>query len=123
MPRSSRAITLGAMSETSERVWRSFSAAVGSRPRPDRVLVAYSGGPDSSALLHLALRWQREGGPEVVAGHLDHGIRPDSPADLAHCLSVAQASEIPLLSDRADVPARARECGEGIESAARRARW
>jgi tRNA(Ile)-lysidine synthase len=111
------------MSETAERVWRIFREALGPGPQPDRVLVGYSGGPDSTALLHLVLRMKRGGGPEVVAAHLDHGIRPDSGEDLAHCRSVAGSLGIPLVSDRADVPALVREGDEGIEATARRARY
>jgi tRNA(Ile)-lysidine synthase len=52
--------------------------------RPDlvpfgcHVLVAYSGGPDSSALLHLLSRLSTSHRIQVSAAHFDHGLRPES---------------------------------------------
>jgi tRNA(Ile)-lysidine synthase len=40
------------------------------------VLVAFSGGPDSRALLELLRRLSRGGALRLVAAHLDHGLRP-----------------------------------------------
>lgn len=42
------------------------------------MLVAYSGGPDSTALLDLLLSAAAERGLRIVAGHFDHATRPDS---------------------------------------------
>ncbi len=42
------------------------------------MLVAYSGGPDSTALLDLLLSAADERGLRVVAAHFDHATRPDS---------------------------------------------
>lgn len=45
-----------------------------------RVLLAVSGGPDSTALLHLVHRWRkgRRIGPELVVATVDHRLRPNS---------------------------------------------
>lgn len=51
----------------------------------DRVLVAFSGGPDSTACA-LALA---DLGHEVVLGHVDHGMRPGSGDDAARCREIA----------------------------------
>ncbi len=40
-----------------------------------RVLVGVSGGIDSTVLLHLLSSLRKEGGPEVVAAHVHHGLR------------------------------------------------
>jgi tRNA(Ile)-lysidine synthase len=45
---------------------------------PARLLVAVSGGPDSVALLDLLAGIRAEFGLELVVGHVDHGIHPES---------------------------------------------
>lgn len=45
------------------------------------VAVAVSGGPDSMALLRLSAVWAAGRGGDVVALHVDHGLRPESTAE------------------------------------------
>jgi tRNA(Ile)-lysidine synthase len=52
----------------------------------DRVLAAFSGGADSTALAIVLKRL----GYDVVLGHVDHGMRPDSGRDAFHCAAVAE---------------------------------
>lgn len=47
---------------------------------PGRALVAVSGGVDSTALLSLLWRSRAQHGLELLVGHADHGIHPDSAA-------------------------------------------
>lgn len=86
----------------------------------DRVVVACSGGADSTALLCLVAATAGEldlGG--VVAAHLDHGLRPDSAADARFVQSLAKRLGIACAARRIHVETRA---GESPEEASRRAR-
>lgn len=87
------------------------------------VVAALSGGPDSVALLDALATLARRHGFAVVAAHLDHGLRPDSAADAAFCARLCRSLGVALHLGRADVAARARREGGGIEQAARRARY
>src|SRR3954452_16803264 len=49
----------------------------------DRVLVAVSGGPDSTALLHVLLVLAPRLGLTLEAAVVDHGLRPESTAEAA----------------------------------------
>ncbi|MFQ5679668.1 MAG: tRNA lysidine(34) synthetase TilS [Gemmatimonadota bacterium] len=50
-------------------------------PRGASLLIAYSGGPDSTALLYLLRAVAEERGLRLHAAHYDHGLRPDSRAE------------------------------------------
>jgi len=63
------------------------------------VVLAVSGGPDSTALLMLAARWRRalRKGPKLLAVTVDHGLRPQS---------AAEARQVKRLADRLGVAHR-----------------
>jgi len=84
-----------------------------------RVLVAYSGGPDSTCLLHSL----HEMGLDIAAAHLNHGQRPENDAEADACAEFCRARDIPFLTARADVPLMAKELKMSIEEAGRRARY
>jgi len=87
-------------------------------PRP-RVLVAFSGGIDSGALVHALARQRRQlGGLRLV--HVDHGLQAASAAWARHCVRVARGLRLPIVVRKADLrPAR----GASPEAAAREARY
>ena len=88
-----------------------------------RVCVAFSGGGDSTALLHC-LCAAAESGITLSAVNVEHGIRGESSrADTAFVKEVCERWKIPLYSYSADVPALAKEWGLGVEDAARRVRY
>ena len=91
--------------------------------RGRHLLVALSGGADSVALLTLLVRAQEACDLTLSAAHLDHGIRPESADDAAFCRELCRGLGVPFHTARVDVPAAARACGEGLESAARRLRY
>jgi len=84
--------------------------------RGDVVVVAVSGGPDSTALLHAMSRARRRLGVELVAAHLDHGLRPESEADARHVGALCAELGVDL------VPGRAR-LERASEDGARTARY
>jgi len=86
------------------------------------VVVGLSGGADSVALLHVLAGLARHRGFAVVAAHLDHGLRPESAADAAFCRDLCLTLGVPFRTRRADVGARRRAEGGGLEEAARRER-
>lgn len=82
------------------------------------VLAAFSGGLDSTVLLHwLAAHPAMHGGLRAI--HVDHGLHPDSAAWAAHCRDACATLGVPLEVVRVDV---ARDGGHGPEAAARSAR-
>ncbi len=86
-----------------------------------RVLIAVSGGPDSSALAVLAARWRalRESGPRLFAATVDHRLRPSSTseAEAAGRLCAALGIAHVILPWTAEKPPT------GIQEAARAARY
>ncbi|MCD6301910.1 MAG: tRNA lysidine(34) synthetase TilS [Anaerolineae bacterium] len=88
-----------------------------------RLLVALSGGPDSLCLAHLLWGLRAQLSLEVVAAHLDHGIRQTSAAESDQVSRLCEAWGMPCLTERADVPALAADWGVSLEVAARRARY
>ncbi len=60
-----------------------------------RCLAAYSGGMDSTVLLH-ALAVQRKHLPELCALHVNHGLSRHAAAWAAHCREQCHAMRIPL---------------------------
>ena len=65
-----------------------------------RILVAVSGGPDSTALL-LALH---EAGRDIVAAHFDHVLREGSDAVAVAVANLCEGIGVPLISERRDEP-------------------
>ena len=87
--------------------------------RGKRVLVAASGGADSTALA-LVLR---ELGCDIALAHVHHGIRGKSAdADARFVAALAKKLGAPFFRGTFDVPAEAAESGESLEMAARRVR-
>jgi tRNA(Ile)-lysidine synthase len=91
--------------------------------RGEALVVAVSGGADSTALLD-ALAWVagREGF-RLLAAHLDHGLRTGSAEDAAACAELCRGLGIPLRLGRAAVRARALRDRAGLEDAARQERY
>jgi len=89
----------------------------------DRVLVACSGGPDSTALFHL-LRNLRHWKLKLVLVHINHGLRGrQALRDETFVRKLAVRCGVPFSGARAGVKALARRQKLSIEEAARELRY
>ena len=71
-------------------------------PRGAHILVALSGGPDSTALLLLLAELRAEFGWQLTAAHFDHGLRPDGAAQVERLKDWVGDLDVPLMVGRAD---------------------
>ena len=85
--------------------------------RGEIVLCACSGGPDSTALLHVLAMLRKRLGHEVVAHGVDHGLRPEAAGELALAQQVAEAVGVPFSITQLHV-----EPGGNLQARARAAR-
>ena len=89
-------------------------------PRAASYWIAYSGGVDSSVLLHLMAAVRERLGAPVTAVHVDHGLQRDSGLWAEHCARQCAAIGMPLVALAVDARARS---GQSPEAAARAARY
>lgn len=85
---------------------------------PSRWLVAYSGGVDSTVLLHALVRSATT--VPVAAIHIDHGVQPQSAAWQEHCRQFAQSLGVVYESRRIECHDAGRD---GPEASLRRLRY
>lgn len=85
------------------------------------VVLAISGGPDSTALLWLAALWRKrlKRGPTLIAATVDHGLRPQSKAEARDVKQLAATLGIEHLTLRWS----GKKPASGIPAAAREARY
>jgi len=94
------------------------------KPANAPILIGFSGGPDSAALLSLLLKWRELTGAPIYAAHIDHMIRDgEHERDRKFCERVTFEGGVKLFTLIADLPKIARESGESLETAARRVRY
>jgi tRNA(Ile)-lysidine synthase len=87
------------------------------------ILLAFSGGLDSTVLLHLLHLLHRDGLLQGTLGaiHVHHGLQPLADSWLKHCEQISKQLSIPLLHKPVDASRLAQELGP--EAAARKARY
>lgn len=87
---------------------------------PWAIAVAYSGGLDSSALLHLAHRHAVDNGITLFAFHIHHGISPNADDWVVHCESECARLGVRMDMRRISLAGRKHD---GLEQAARVSRY
>lgn len=94
--------------------------------RPATLLVAVSGGPDSTALMHALAATARGTSLTLVVAHVDHGLRASSAAEAAQVRALATAAGLRCLVLRGGPRIAAQgplgRAG-GLEQVAREARY
>jgi tRNA(Ile)-lysidine synthase len=85
------------------------------------LVLAVSGGPDSTALLVLAARWAKrhKRGPKLLAVTVDHGLRPEAAREAAMVKRLARSLGVPHRT----LHWRGRKPRAGLPEAARQARY
>ncbi len=83
-------------------------------------LVAFSGGLDSTVLLHQLVCWrQQEPGISLRAIHIHHGISQNADRWVEHCQQLCAEWQVPLVVERVTLM----QGGAGLEAEARAARY
>ncbi len=92
------------------------------------ILIALSGGADSSALLSLLCRARDEIGFKLYAAHVNHGIRTEQYSNEAlrdekFCRRLCESLGVELFVKQTDIPTLAKSSGRSLEAEAREARY
>lgn len=69
----------------------------------ERVVIACSGGPDSTALLDALARLGPPRRLELHVAHVDHGMRPGSAEEVLHVAALAERARLPFHALRVEV--------------------
>ncbi len=83
------------------------------------ILVAYSGGPDSTALIHLLSSLKVDEDINVKAIHINHNLSKKSNLWEKHCREKCIKLDIDLIVESVDI----KSDGGGLEAASRKARY
>ena len=89
-------------------------------PPTKRYLLAFSGGLDSTVLLHLLASIRDQIQTEVTAIHIDHGLQQESSAWSGHCSDLCRQLDVPLKNVSLSLQP---VTGESLEALARDARY
>jgi tRNA(Ile)-lysidine synthase len=83
-------------------------------------LLAFSGGLDSTVLLHQLMLWRnQQPGISLRAIHIHHGLSPNADSWVTHCQQLCDSWQVPLTVCRVHLV----DEGNGIEAQARKARY
>ncbi|MGI9220251.1 MAG: tRNA lysidine(34) synthetase TilS, partial [Woeseiaceae bacterium] len=108
------------MSFNSEALYQALDALSQDAQSPRRYVVAFSGGLDSTVLLHALQAGSAQHNVPILAVHIDHGMQAGSERWTEHCSEQAAKLDVEFLGQRVAVDT---ESGKGREAAAREARY
>jgi tRNA(Ile)-lysidine synthase len=90
----------------------------------DRVLVAFSGGPDSTALSDILEQLREEFKFQLALFHLNHGLRgQEALRDQNFCIEWAKKRNLKIFVEQHDIRAYKKELSISLEEAARKVRY
>lgn len=90
----------------------------------DKLLVAFSGGPDSVFLLYFLNKYKKKYKIEITTVHFNHNLRgKESDSDELFCEEFCEKLNIPFYSAQLDVKGYAKQNKISIEEAARKLRY
>ncbi len=87
--------------------------------KPDRYVIALSGGLDSTVLAHVLAATRDRHGKSLLAVHVDHRLQPLSGRWSDYCHELAARLDIEFVAEQVSVEPE----GSGLEAAARKARY
>lgn len=91
--------------------------------KEDKILIAYSGGIDSTSLLLLFLDLREEMGLELFLGHFNHKLRSSADEDERFVKKMAQTYSLPLFVGSKEVRSYAKKHRLNLEEAGRKLRY
>lgn len=89
----------------------------------DRVLIGFSGGADSTALLYVMLALKSKYSLEIACAHVNHGLRETADRDMEFCRAVCKKEDIEFFCISKDIKAEAEQEKTGEEAYARTVRY
>lgn len=89
----------------------------------DRILVAFSGGPDSVFLLQFINKFKKKYQITLSAFHLNHMLRKDADKEQKFCEKICSELNIPFYSNKTDVKSFAKQKKLSLEEAGREIRY
>ncbi|OWO81098.1 tRNA lysidine(34) synthetase TilS [Photorhabdus luminescens] len=106
------------MTNINERLFVTLAKQLGEYKK---ILVGFSGGLDSSVLLHLLVNWRNQHNQEIQlrAMHIHHGLNLKADQWVQHCQQICDDWQVEFHFSRVTIDARQK----GIEAAARDARY
>ena len=89
----------------------------------DKLVLGVSGGPDSTAMLHILNEIRNEIKFEMVVAHVNHMIREEAKEDEEYVKNMCKKMEVEFYSKRIDVQKLANTNKVGLEETGRKVRY